>query len=147
MKQEINFLTFASQNLPAVRTFYTDGLGWAPLLDVPGEIIFFQIAPRMTLGFFDSAKFAEDLGDTAPAQLRNSSPRGVTLAHNVDSRDEVASVIDALVRAGGRVLKPATDSAFGGTFHGHVLDPNELIWEIAYNPGWQVDGDGNVSFV
>lgn len=146
MKQEINFLTFATENLDAVRTFYGDGLGWTPLLDVPGEIIFFQIAPRMTLGFFDSAKFAEDLGDAAPDHLKSPSARGVTLAHNVDTREDVVAVIDAMAQAGGRILKPATDSAFGGTFHGHVLDPNELIWEIAHNPGWQVDDAGNVSF-
>lgn len=146
MKQEINFLTFATEDLSAVRTFYRDGLGWTPLLDVPDEIVFFQIAPRMTLGFFDATKFAEDLGDAAPPHLRARTASGVTLAHNVDSRDDVTSLIDDMVRAGGRVLKPATDSAFGGTFHGHVLDPNDLIWEIAHNPGWRVDDAGNVSF-
>ncbi|PXW34083.1 UNVERIFIED_CONTAM: hypothetical protein DES50_102710 [Williamsia faeni] len=146
MDQEINFLTFATEDLDAVRRFYRDGLGWTPLLDVPGEIIFFQIAPRMTLGFFDSDKFVDDLGDELPADLRSRSARGVTLAHNVSGRTEVEDLMAAMARAGGRVLKSARDSAFGGTFHGHVLDPNNLIWEIAHNPGWQVDADGNVSF-
>lgn len=146
MQQEINFLTFSTPDLDAVRTFYRDGLGWTPLLDVPGEIIFFQIAPRMTLGFFDSAKFAEDLGGDVPTDLHSASARGITLAHNVNSRAAVVDLIEAMIAAGGRVLKPATDSAFGGTFHGHVLDPNDIIWEIAHNPGWQVDEAGVVSF-
>lgn len=42
MKQEINFLTFSSEDLDSVRSFYSDGLGWTPLLDVPGEIVFFR---------------------------------------------------------------------------------------------------------
>ncbi|PYE20696.1 hypothetical protein DFR67_10185 [Williamsia limnetica] len=146
MQQEINFLTFSTLDLEAVRRFYRDGLDWTPLLDVPGEIIFFQIAPRMTLGFFDSAKFAEDLGDDVPAELHSASARGITLAHNVSDRGDVGVVMEAMVAAGGRVLKPATDSAFGGTFHGHVMDPNGIIWEIAHNPGWQVDAAGVVSF-
>lgn len=99
MKQEINFLTFSSEDLDSVRSFYSDGLGWTPLLDVPGEIVFFQIAPRMTLGFFDSSKFAEDLGDAAPEHLRSSTARGVTLAHNVDSREGVIALIDSMVSA------------------------------------------------
>ncbi len=146
MQQEINFLTFSTPDLPAVRTFYRDGLGWTPLLDVPDEIIFFQIAPRMTLGFFDSAKFAADLGSDVPVDLHSASARGITLAHNVSGRDDVVALIESMAAAGGRVLKQPTDSAFGGTFHGLVLDPNDIIWEIAHNPGWQVDDAGRVSF-
>ena len=48
--------------------------------------------------------------------------------------------------AGATVLKPAQEGAFGGIFHGHVVDPNGVIWEVAHNPGWSIHDDGTVSF-
>ena len=138
----MHFLTLATQNLDAARSFYRDGLGWSPLADVPGEIVFFQVAPGLVLGLFDAKKFDEDL-------LRDRSTMGVsgvTLSHNVTGRDEVLRTISEMQSAGGTVLKPAQEGAFGGIFHGHVADPNGVIWEIAHNPGWSVDDDGTVSF-
>ena len=62
MDQRLHFITFATEDLDRAREFYKDALGWDPLLDVPGEIIFFQVAPGLVLGLFDSAKFSQDLG-------------------------------------------------------------------------------------
>jgi uncharacterized glyoxalase superfamily protein PhnB len=70
----------------------------------------------------------------------------VTLSHNVGSAAEVSRTIDALVTAGAMLIKPAQAGAFGGIFHGHVKDPNGIVWEIAYNPGWRIDNNGKVVF-
>ena len=142
MDQRAHFVTLATADLDASRSFYRDGLGWTPLADVAGEIVFFQVAPGLVLGFFDAAKFDDDLG--RPHQTNGAS--GITLAHNVDNRGQVTDVIDQLVAAGGSVLKPAQEGAFGGVFHGLVADPNGVVWEIAHNPGWSIDEDGKVSF-
>jgi len=140
MDQNLNFITLATRDLDAARAFYRDGLGWEPLLDVPGEIIFFQVAPGLVLGLFEAGKFDEDL--LRPKTTSGAS--GLTLSHNVTSRDDVNATVSKMEVAGGTVLKPAQESAFGGIFHGHVVDPNGVIWEIAHNPGWSVDGDGRV---
>jgi catechol 2,3-dioxygenase-like lactoylglutathione lyase family enzyme len=141
MKPELHFLTLATLDLDAARAFYRDGLGWEPLMDVPGEILFFQVAPGLLLGLFDAAKFDEDLQRTTPS----GGVRGVTLSHNVGSADEVVGTIDRLTAAGGTVVKPPQPGAFGGIFHGHVSDPNGIVWEIAHNPGWSIDDEGRVS--
>jgi hypothetical protein len=140
VEQQIHFLTLATADLDAARRFYVEGLGWRPLLDVPGEIVFFQIAPGTVLGFFETAKFAQDLG-TGPARPAVS---GVTLAHNVADRDAVQAIVDAMTVAGGRVLTAPEEGAFGGVFHALVADPNGVVWEVAHNPGWSVDADGTV---
>ncbi|MDR6986043.1 catechol 2,3-dioxygenase-like lactoylglutathione lyase family enzyme [Paenarthrobacter nitroguajacolicus] len=142
MDQRLHFLTFATPDLDAARAFYKDGLGWDPTMDVPGEILFFQIAPGLMLGLFHAEKFNQDLGTSSPAQ----GVSGVTLSHNVGSPEEVARTIDALVAAGASVVKPAQAGAFGGIFHGHVKDPNGIVWEIAHNPGWKINNDGTVVF-
>ena len=141
MDQRLHFLTLATRDLDRARAFYVAGLGWAPLLDVDGEIIFFEVAPGLVLGFFDAAKFDEDL----PTSQRTDGVSGVTLAHNVGSEVEVEATIARLVAAGGTVVQPASPGAFGGIFHGHVADPNGIVWEIAHNPGWSLDEDGQVS--
>lgn len=142
MDARLHFITLATADLDAVRSFYRDGLGWTPLADVPGEIVFFQVAPGLVLGFFDAEKFNRDLlrPDAAP----NAS--GVTLSHNEPTRDAVVQTIADMEAAGGTVLKPAQEGAFGGVFHGHVADPNGVVWEVAHNPGWHVDADGSVRF-
>ena len=140
MDQQVHFLTLATADLDAARRFYVEGLGWQPLLDVPGEIVFFQIAPGTVLDFFEAGKFAQDLG-RGPARPEVS---GLTLAHNVASRDAVTAVVDAMAAAGGTVLTAPEEGAFGGVFHALVADPNGIVWEVAHNPGWSVDADGTV---
>lgn len=142
MDPRLHFITLATPDLGAARAFYCDGLGWAPLMDVPGEIIFFQVAPGLVLGFFDAAKFDQDLG----LGTTTSGAGGVTLSHNVDSRADVTATVDRLVAAGATVLKPPQEGQFGGIFHAHVADPNGVVWEIAHNPGWRVNDDGAVVF-
>ena len=140
MDQQVHFLTLATADLDAARRFYVEGLGWQPLLDVPGEIVFFQIAPGTVLDFFEAGKFAQDLG-RGPARPEVS---GLTLAHNVASRGAVTAVVDAMAAAGGTVLTAPEEGAFGGVFHALVADPNGVVWEVAHNPGWSVDADGTV---
>lgn len=141
MKQNLHFITFATADLDAARRFYVDGLGWRPLLDVPDEVIFFQVAPGTLLGLFLAEKFNRDIADGTD----RSGISGVTLSHNVDGPSEVESVVDALAAAGGTVLKRPQTSEFGGIRNAHVQDPNGIVWEIAHNPGWRVDDTGTVS--
>lgn len=142
MDQRLHFLTLATPDLDAARRFYCDGLGWTPLHDEPGEILFFQVAPGLVLGLFDAEKFDRDL----LRERTTHGVRGVTLSHNVADREAVVSTLKTLEAAGGSILKSAREGEFGGIFHGHVADPNGLIWEIAHNPGWRIDTDGTVIF-
>ena len=139
MDQRMHFITLATHDLEAARAFYQDALGWEAKLDVPGEILFFQVAPGLLLGLFDAAKFAEDLGGSDAPDVS-----GVTLSHNVGSPDAVRETVEAMGAAGGSVLKHPAPSKFGGIFHAHVRDPNGVVWEIAHNPGWRINDDGGV---
>lgn len=139
MEQQVHFVTVAATDLDATRGFY-GALGWRPLLDVDGEIVFYQTAPGQVLGFFDAAKFNEDLA--LPGD--HSRVAGVTVAHNVASPDAVIALAEAMAAAGGTVINEPQPGRFGGVFHAHVRDPNGLIWEIAHNPGWRIGPDGTV---
>lgn len=139
MGQYAHFITVSTPDLGAARAFYREGLGWTPLLDVPEEIIFFQVAPGFVLGLFEAEKFVADLEGT-PADGRIG---GFTLSHNVGSPAEVDATVRHAVEAGGTLVKSPKTAAFGG-YHGHVADPNGVVWEICHNPGWSVDEEGTV---
>ncbi len=140
MEQRVHFVTIAAIDLDATRNFYS-ALGWRSLLDVEGEIIFYQAAPGQVLGFFDAEKFNQDLASPGD----QSRVSGVTVAHNVEDPGAVIALTDAMAAAGGRVVKSPQSGQFGGVFHAHVEDPNGLIWETAHNPGWRIGPDGAVS--
>lgn len=139
MQQQVHFTTLATPDLGAARRFYCTGLGWTPLLDVPGEILFFQIGPGAVLGLYDADAFDRDLG-REPA---STSAVGVTLAHNVAGPDAVDSMFADAVAAGASAVTSPRPTSFGG-YHAHVADPNGVIWEICHNPGWHVEPDGTV---
>ncbi|HEU4866655.1 MAG TPA: VOC family protein [Actinomycetota bacterium] len=140
MDQTVSFLTVATDDLNAAWTFYVEGLGWEPAMNVPGEVIFFQVAPGVMLSFFDAAMFVEDMN--AP-KGSTAVPAGFTLAHNVQSEAEVVAILESAAAAGAVILKPAQHAGFGG-YHGHFQDPNGVVWEIAHNPSWRVDESGRV---
>jgi catechol 2,3-dioxygenase-like lactoylglutathione lyase family enzyme len=125
MKPRVHFITLPVRDLDAARRFYVDGLGWTPLLDVAGEVIFIQVGPGLLLALF-------------------ASDERVTLSHNVDSAAEVAEVLDQVRASGGTIVRPAAPAAeFAGT-SGLFEDPDGHRWEVAHNPGWGVDPDGRV---
>jgi uncharacterized protein len=140
VQQAVSFFTVSTTDLDAAWTFYVEGLGWEPKMNVPGEIVFFQVAPGVILGFFEAGHFVADLGDQGtPAE----KPGGFTLAYNVGSPEEVDRVLADAKAAGATIVKSGQYASFGG-YHGHFADPNGVVWEVAHNPGWRVDGDGTV---
>lgn len=136
MDQRVDVVTLRATDLEASTRYYVDGLGWRPILAVPGEVTFFQIAPGQALSLFAAAGFDADLGGTVEASF--------TLAHNVGTDDEVDAVVARMVAAGATVAKPAQRADWGG-YHATVVDPTGLCWEIAHNPGWSVAPDGTVA--
>jgi len=69
---------------------------------------------------------------------------GVTLAHNVRSRDDVDAVIAAALGAGAVVTSAPAETFYGG-YAGYFADPDGHLWEIAYNPGFPLGADGSLT--
>lgn len=140
MQPRLDVLTVAVADVSASHAFYVDGLGWAPALEIPDEIIFLQLGHGLLVALWGADRLAADMG-LPPGSV--SPGAGFTLAQNVGSPEEVAEVVARAGAAGGTVLKPAQTAAFGGT-HGYFADPSGIRWEVAYNPGLTVGADGRV---
>src|SRR4029077_7485681 len=68
---------------------------------------------------------------------------GITLAHNVESREEVDRVIER-ARLGGATITREPSETFYGGYAGVFRDLDGHAWEIAHNPGFGLKPDGSV---
>jgi uncharacterized glyoxalase superfamily protein PhnB len=103
------------------------------------QIIFYQMN-GLVLGTFKKSALEEDMN-----RFGLSSHGAFSLAHNVPRQADVDDVIQQLLEAGGRIIRPADAPAHGG-FRGYVADPDGHAWEIAWNPAWHIDESGLVTF-
>jgi len=101
-------------------------------------VVFFQLS-GMVLALFDRQRLAAD----AHVSPEGSGFGGVTLAYNARGREDVEAVLAEAERAGGRILKPAQDVFWGG-YSGYFADPDGHLWEVAWNPEWELTAGGDV---
>jgi predicted lactoylglutathione lyase len=136
MQQRISLVTLGVSDYGRAKAFY-EALGWTAAMDIE-ETAFFQ-ANGSILVLWDREKLALDSG------IADDGARwgGVTLAHNVSSREEVAAVI-ALARAHGAEITREPAETFYGGYAGVFRDLDGHAWEVAHNPGFGLDEHGNV---
>ncbi|HZT96520.1 MAG TPA: VOC family protein [Chloroflexota bacterium] len=128
MEQRISVVTLGVSDLPRARSFY-EALGWTGARQPDDEVCFFQ-AGGMVFGLW--------------TRLGGHGAPGIELAHNVRSPEEVATVLEEALRAGGTIKRPAGPADWGGVI-GAFADPDGYVWEVAHNPGWKLDEHGAVT--
>ena len=136
--QSVSVITLGVADLTRSKRFYVEGFGWEPVYE-DHEIVFYQLNGTM-LGTYLNGSLEKDMNRTGPVR-----PGAFALAQNLPNKDDVALLIERLAAAGGKVLRPADAPGHGG-FRGYVADPDEHAWEIAWNPGFAMDAEGNVTF-
>ena len=137
MEQRVSMITLGVADMARARRFYEQGLGWRRAND-QDEVAFYQIG-GMVLGLYGREALAED----AQVPSSGSGFAGVVLAYNVRTREEVDQILQEAEAAGGRILKPAQDAFWGG-YSGYFADPEDHLWEVAWNPYWMVAEDGTI---
>jgi uncharacterized protein len=143
-EQRLSLVTLGVSDLKRSRRFYRDVLGWTPSSVGGDEVAFFPLN-GMVLGLYPRDALAADAGVDA---LEADTPDGVglsrvALAYNVRERTEVDEALAQVRQAGGRVVKPAEDAAWGGR-SGYFADPDGFLWEVAWNPGFPIREDGSI---
>ena len=132
MDPRISIITLGVADLDVSRRSYRDGLG-LPLRRGPAEICFFETGGTW-LGLYPRELLAED----AEVDEAGSGFRGVTLAHNVRSKEEVDALIEQAVAAGATLQKKAHEADWGG-YSGYFADPDGHLWEVAWNPHFWIE--------
>ena len=136
MQPRITVITLGVDDLERAVTFYRDGLGLKTDGIVGkefehGAVAFFDLQAGVKLALWPRASLAHDAG--LPVGMPGATE--LSLGHNVASRAEVDTVMEQVVRAGARIVKPAHETFWGG-YAGYFQDHDQRLWEIVWNPQW-----------
>lgn len=139
MKPRVSVITLGVDDLDRSLRFYRDELGLRTDGIVGqefdhGAVAFFELQHGLRLALWPRTSISHDSG----LQGGHPDPTGFTLGHNVSSKTEVDQVMAQAIQAGGRVVKPATDTFWGG-YAGYFQDPDGHLWEVVWNPDLPVE--------
>ncbi len=136
----ISIITLGVSDMRRSIRFYRDGLGFPTTVpDDAGWAIFRTSGTRLSL--YPRHLLAEDI---APGLDPGSQGfGGITLAHNTRTREAVDQILLMAQRAGGRILKPAAETGWGG-YGGYFADPDGHPWEVAWSPREVFAEDGTI---
>ena len=136
MEPRISIITLGVSDLTRSVEFYRDGLG-LPLRPGFDNIAFFETKGTW-LALYPRESLAKDAGVPIHGAAGAADFSGVTLAHNVRSKEEVDALLTQAASVGGTLVKPAQDADWGG-YSGCFADPDGHIWEVAWNPYFWVE--------
>ncbi|MGI0091281.1 MAG: VOC family protein [Nitrososphaerales archaeon] len=138
MKPRLSVLTIGVDDLEASMRFYKElGLQTEGIVGNEfehGAVVFFNLNGGLTLSLWPRREIAWD----AKIPLGKPSASEFTIGHLVNSKKEVDEVMKQAEDAGGKVVKHAQDTFWGG-YAGYFQDPNGHLWEVAWNPQIKVE--------
>jgi len=138
MNQHLHLITLGVRDFEKSRKFYTEILGWKLTSGSNDDIAFFQ-AGGLALAIYPREKLAED----ALTSPEGSGFAGITLAYNACSEAEVDEIIRDLKSKGVKIVKEP-QKVFWGGYSSYFADPDGYHWEVAYNPFFAFDENGNL---
>jgi catechol 2,3-dioxygenase-like lactoylglutathione lyase family enzyme len=136
----LTVITLGVSDIRASIAFY-DALGFSRRMKATGEVVAFFDTGGPVLGLFPWDQLAADA--TLPDQPRPATFRGVTLAWNCATREEVDVVLAFALGKGAKLLKGAHETDYGG-YSGYFADPDGHPWEVVVAPGIEVGDDRRV---
>lgn len=138
MEPRLNIITLGVKDLKVAHHFYSKILAWEPHSSTNKGISFFKLN-GLFLSLYPEEKLAED---TLVSSI-GSGFKKFSLALNTRSEKEVDDLFSELKSKGVKIAKNP-EKAFWGGYSGYFKDPDENLWEVAFNPFLELDEQGNV---
>lgn len=139
MKQHLHLITLGVKDFKRSYEFYTKTMGWQPAKASQEDLAFFQTS-GVVFAIYPREKLAED----ALVSPEGSGFSGITLAYNAQSETEVDAIIADLKVKGVKIVKEP-QKVFWGGYSSYFADPDNYLWEVAYNPFFLFDANGNLN--
>ena len=138
MPAHISLITLGVADVAKATAFY-EQLGFVRSKRASQEnVSFFQAGPVVLALWGRDAQ-----RDDAQAAELWTGNGGIAVAQNLTSEAEVDAMMARAEAAGARILKPAAKTFWGG-YDGYFADPDGHVWEVAFNPFWELDEGGRV---
>lgn len=137
MRQKFTLITLGVANFPKALTFY-EGLGWVKSPKSQEDYALFPLG-GIVLGLYPLHELEED----TTLRHQRTTFSGMTISYNATSEEEVDTVMREAERQGATIVKPA-QKVFWGGYSGYFKDLDGYVFEVAYNPFWEIDGNGNL---
>ena len=136
MKPRVTLITIGVDDLERSLRFYRDGLGLKTEGIVGkefehGAVVFFDLQAGLKLALWPRKSLSHDTG----LPVANPGATEFAVGHNVSSKAEVDAVMEQARKAGAVIVQPAHDTFYGG-YAGYFQDPDQHLWEVAWNPQW-----------
>ena len=109
MKPKISLVTLGVTDLERSRRFYMDGLGLPRREGGDDRVVFLQLG-TLVLALWEREDMAADAGVSSAGE----GFRAFSLAHNVESKEEVDAILQQAAESGGAILKPGAEAFWGG---------------------------------
>jgi predicted lactoylglutathione lyase len=139
MKHRITLLTLGVTDLEKSVKFYRDGLGLKTKGIVGeefeyGAVAFFDLQNGLKLALWPRKSLAHNAGISV-------TPPSITefcIGHNVNSSNEVDEILIQAKNVGAKIIKEAQKTFYGG-YAGYFQDPDGHLWEVVWNPAWEIE--------
>lgn len=98
------------------------------------QLLFFDLQNGLKLALWPKKSISKDTNITE----KTPSSLEFTIGHNVNSKKEVDTVIKQAENAGAKIIKNAQDTFYGG-YAGYFQDPDGHLWEVVWNPAFEIN--------
>ncbi|NYT11971.1 MAG: VOC family protein [Methanomassiliicoccales archaeon] len=134
----ISIITLGVREIQKAAEFY-EALGFDRSEKSDDNIVWFRTGSTV-LGLYLWDALADDVG-MPPG---GSGFRGITLALNMSSKNDVDNMIERVRSLGAFIIKEPQDVFWGG-YSSYFRDVDGHLWEVAWNPFTEVDEEGRLS--
>jgi len=141
---KINIICLGVKNMSQSIHFYRDCLGFKTDEKSNNPPVIFFDTQGTKFELFPIEYLALDISQDNPPQIRTGFS-GITLAYNVEHKEDVNKVIELVRQSGGTIVKEPQDVFWGG-YHAYFMDLDGYYWEVAWGPNFKYDENGMLDF-
>ena len=137
----ISIITLGVSDLKKSNIFYQK-LGWS-LSDQSNDSVSFFQGRGIVLGLYGEEALADDAQVPFESDENINKFRGNAIAYNCNNELEVDKLFAHAINIGGKSVKHP-EKVFWGGYSGYFADPDNHLWEVAYNPFFAMSEDGHL---
>lgn len=140
---KITCICLGVKNMEKSIKFYRDGLGYKTNCKENNPPVCFFDTSGTKFELYPLDLLVKDI-DESNLKI-GSGFSGITLAYNVEKKEDVDKVIELVRNAGGKIVKEP-QNAFWGGYHAYFSDLDNYFWEVVWGPDFQFDENGLLKF-